>query len=757
LSFPRKIKVEQRANIQLVIFVAMWKNKYLWLTVLFAWLFCMFFMGKLWMNPNDWVFSKSGDGLQAYYQSIWHVRYDSTFWQQSSMNYPFGESIFFTGGQPLVSNLVLFLKPLVDLSGHMVAITNMMMLSSALFCAAFLFLIFDRLKLQPWMAIGAAIVIMLTTQQWERMRGHFPLAWMFAIPGMLYLLMWYYDKISWKKSFWIMLFVLFLSFGHMYYIVFFGVIAGSFFLAHAARSSSRQRLRMTLHFLLQAALPFVILQLLVSYSSDVTDRTILPWGFLEFRSTWASYLYPYGLWYEKFFYDLKPKFDISWEGISYIGGASYLILMILFCAMVYYLLKRQFHHFRMDVTSWALLLSFVFCMIISFAFPFNLGLEDWLSYTGPLQQFRGIGRFASVAFFPLSILLFSSFSRTGILQGKAGILLFPFVLIVGLKEGVSKVRSQVDLISNVRGEVLCGSEHLPDELKTKKYQALLPLPFFHIGSENIWLADEAELARIVFDVSEGLQLPTFAVLMSRTSVSQTFKSIALTSELMEYPEILKQLPSDYPFLVIADTSRLSTREAILISHASFICNWDKRQFYELSPKAFAEIMKEQQGKLPPTPYQLDEFCMLSDSAQQAFFIPTDTSYFFDDQNHRMIESHVPTEWRGKKVKISFWIEDFVRDLIPRTRFEIIQLGQLGIMRSDGEICGRRIVGLYHGNALIEYEIEIDSQTERIEVLCHNRLLPGKNFRAFSFLIRPDSLNCAILRDGKRSYNNRLFD
>jgi hypothetical protein len=79
------------------------------------------------------------------------------------------------------------------------------------------------------------------------------------------------------------------------------------------------------------------------------------------------------------------------------------------------------------------------------------------------------------------------------------------------------------------------------------------------------------------------------------------------------------------------------------------------------------------------------------------------------------------------------------------------------MRSDGEICGRRIVGLYHGNALIEYEIEIDSQTERIEVLCHNRLLPGKNFRAFSFLIRPDSLNCAILRDGKRSYNNRLFD
>jgi hypothetical protein len=326
-----------------------------------------------------------------------------------------------------------------------------------------------------------------------------------------------------------------------------------------------------------------------------------------------------------------------------------------------------------------------------------------------------------------------------------------------LKEGVSKVRSQVDLISNVRGEVLCGSEHLPDELKTKKYQALLPLPFFHIGSENIWLADEAELARIVFDVSEGLQLPTFAVLMSRTSVSQTFKSIALTSELMEYPEILKQLPSDYPFLVIADTSRLSTREAILISHASFICNWDKRQFYELSPKAFAEIMKEQQGKLPPTPYQLNEFCMLSDSAQQAFFIPTDTSYVFDDQNHRMIESHVPTEWRGKKVKISFWIEDFVRDLIPRTRFEIIQLGQLGIMRSDGEICGRRIVGLYHGNALIEYEIEIDSQTERIEVLCHNRLLPGKNFRAFSFLIRPDSLNCAILRDGKRSYNNRLFD
>jgi hypothetical protein len=713
-------------------------------------------MHQLWLNPNQWFFGKDGDGLQTYYQSQWHVKYDSTCWHQTSMNYPYGESIFFTGGQPLISNLIVLVKPLIDLSDYTVGITNSVMLLSPLLCAAFLYLIFKRLQLRPWMAVAAAVLITFTAQQWHRMLGHYSLAWLFAIPGMLYLLMWFYEKRTTLRSVCIMLYMLFLCFGHIYYIVFFAVLAVSFFIPHAWLAPRREKLRLLGQLILQVAGPFIILQLFVAASTDVSDRTSLPWGFMVFRSSWPSYLYPFAVWYESYF-PVRPKTYIETEGLSYIGIAGYIMIFTLAIASAYHLLKKKFSHFHLQPNVLAMLISTVAAIIISFAFPFNLGHEDWLRYTGPLQQFRGIGRFAFVSFFPMSIFLMQRFTGLSWMQGITGKLIFGLMVLLGLKEGTDRVQGFARDISNERGEVLRGEAHLPAELKTKRYQAILPMPFFHVGSENIWLADESGLSAIVFDVSYGLRLPTFAALMSRTSIAQTFSTVALSRTLMEYPAVLNELPSDDPFLVLADTSKLNENEARLLRHATFLCTHRSRQCYELPVQAFSEVMKELKSERPETPYRQDAYCMVSDSAAEVVYIPTDTTFILDDAWKRLAVSEIPAEWRGKTIKISFWIGDFVRDLIPRTTIEITQFRDKNVTGFDAEIPGKRIVGLYRGDALVEYSLEIDAETERIEILGRNKMLPGKKLRAFSFLMRPDNVNCTILRNGTESINNRLQD
>ncbi len=725
--------------------------------MLLTWAICMYCMSNLWLNPNNWIFGKDGDGLQTYYQSQWHLKYDTSYWHQSSMNYPYGESIFFTGGQPLISNVLRLLKPLVDLTDYTVAITNSLMLGSALLCAAFLFLIFQRLKLQPWMSLAAAILITFTTQQWHRMLGHYPLAWIYAVPGMLYLLMWYYEKISIKRSAIIVAYILFLSFGHIYYIMFFGVVACSFMLAHSIKSSSRERLKMLAHLFFQVALPFVILQFFVSYSSDVIDRTSLPWGFMVFRSSMPSYLYPFAVWYEDYFRVFHPKEYIETEGLSYIGIAAYVMLIALIISSVYYLLKKHFGRFKMEATGWAMLLSAFFAVLISFAFPFNLGNEDWLRFTGPLQQFRGIGRFAFVSFYPMMIFLFHRFAGITFIQSQAGRILFLIMVLFGLKEGIDRVSGFARDVSNERKEMLGSAEHLPEPIKSKKYQAILPMPYFHVGSENIWLADESMLTPLVFDVSYALGIPTFAALMSRTSVSQTFMSVELTRELMEYPAILKDLPSDDPILVIADTSRMNEQEALLLKHSVFLCNMGSKQCYELPLEVFGKVLEEKRNRNTDTTFRQDEFTMISDSSKQVLFLDIDTTFVFDNDWTQLVAEDIPDSFRGKKVLISFWVDDIVRDLIPRTSIEIIQYREKDVTGFDAGIPGKKIAGLLRGDALLEYEIEIDTESDRIEILARNKMLPGEKFRAFSFLIRPVGVNCTILRDGINSYNNRLFE
>ena len=57
-------------------------------------------------EANQVSFASGGDGLKSTFGSLYHIEHDSSYWMFEGMNYPYGESVFFTGNQTFLTNLI---------------------------------------------------------------------------------------------------------------------------------------------------------------------------------------------------------------------------------------------------------------------------------------------------------------------------------------------------------------------------------------------------------------------------------------------------------------------------------------------------------------------------------------------------------------------------------------------------------------------------------------------------------------------------
>jgi hypothetical protein len=115
------------------------------------------------------------------------------------------------------------------------------------------------------------------------------------------------------------------------------------------------------------------------------------------------------------------------------------------------------------------------------------------------------------------------------------------------------------------------------------------------------------------------------------------------------------------------------------------------------------------------------------------------------------------EWKGDTLLVSFWVSDFKRDLIPRTVVELIQYDAAQeVVDYQSEFMGKRVVGLRGKDALIEYSLNIHPDCDAISLAIENKLVQGSSVQINSFLMRPTSMNCRILRNDSESLNNRNY-
>ena len=100
------------------------------------------FYGNLFNKLNRVCFANGGDGMQSYINMDYHIRVDTAYMRCNSMNYPYGEHVFFTNNQPLISNTIKFISQnIIDISDYTLGILNFTMLFCLVIAPLILYLI----------------------------------------------------------------------------------------------------------------------------------------------------------------------------------------------------------------------------------------------------------------------------------------------------------------------------------------------------------------------------------------------------------------------------------------------------------------------------------------------------------------------------------------------------------------------------------------------------------------------------------------
>ena len=472
------------------------------------------------LSPNSFLFGDYFDGLKNYYTPLYHILYDESYSRFGGMNYPYGEQIVFADAQPLISAIIKFISAnIIDISSYTVGILNFLMFLSIPVSALILSAVFEKLKVGGWKNILATVFMALLAPQIFRISGHYALAYSFVIPLAIWFWLWQQQKPSYKKDLVIGLSIALASLIHFY---FFALMAFGLALAHLVNFLTPKRplpKQFIFSFLGQIVLPFFLLQVWLALTDSVTDRPNSPYGFLAYRAFWESIFLPVGKPLGTFInHNITQIRDVSWEGIAYVGLPASLFT-------VFYLVALPIKKFRITGNSqmFSFNIAAVLLLLFAMGFPFLLNLQWLVDYTGPLKQFRGIGRFGWIFYYAINIACFLWIFKRHWPKIWQSVLFYGFVISIMIYE-VNVVHSKPFYQQNSSA----GLYQKNTIVNANEFDAILPIPFFHTGSENIWYGPEGSaILKYSFETSIQTGLPILGVQMSRTSLSQTIKSLKL--------------------------------------------------------------------------------------------------------------------------------------------------------------------------------------------------------------------------------------
>lgn len=730
------------------------------LTTLLAAVVLFALFHQLILNANQRSFAGDGDGLKSTFGTVYHLKFDEDYWHSYAMNYPYGESVFFMGNQVGLTSCLKVLKDAGwDLSDYAMGISNILILLSYVLAALFIYLIFRELKVGPWMALPASLLIMILSNQWERLGGHYNLAYAHMIPLILYLLLRFYRKPGYILSLIFGLLVIVFSAKNLYVTVFILVLWAPYwlFLFISDREKFGKPWFLLSHLLIQFILPFVLFYVFSGVQDMASDRTAYPWGFYQSRIRWEAVFLPEGLPHLKWL-DVKGVLRSK----AYVGLlGSVVALVVLFKTSRGLIRRKGISSFEVSGNqAWNILFwAGVISLLIAFGFPFSRHQwPDLLNYTGPFRQFRAIGRFVFPFYYTMSITSFYFLWKWfGTTKMKIRIPVLILVLLFASFESVSYIWKRPALHNHPitwhsdlynRGE----DDEWLNKHDFSEYQSILTLPYFHIGSENYWTGDRNGAMVPSFAASLGTGLPLHAVMLSRTSISQTLANLDLSWEAYhEYP-VLEELPDHRPLLLMTVKKRgLSMAEWALVSKATYLDEGAKVKLYALTIDSIRSLVDDRQAELRALsehPGNKRESCFYMD------FSSEEGGVFSREfmEAVPLIDTIVPDTGQ---YKVSFWFEGADKDLWPRTVFWTDVYDEEGKKYFYKYTDFFRQTILRDGSeGLIEYRVHVKEPGSRMKITFRNNIITGGEMVIDRVLLRPETQHFVVEEEGETWVDNR---
>ncbi|MBK0404206.1 hypothetical protein I5M27_14515 [Adhaeribacter sp. BT258] len=555
--------------------------------------------GNVLLQPGQYMFGYLEDGTKNYYTAAYFIKYDQGLWF-SGLNFPFGEHITYTDNQPLFAVLLnLINQHFAPVAGHTIGIYNGIMLFGIVACAVFLFLILREIKLPVWYAVLAAIIIAFLSPQLFRIRAHYALGYTFMIPMFWYLIIRIFRAP--KAIIWYVVYALtglLAVLIHPYYALINLLLLVSYLLVYYFQEKKIQKINSKLFIGLLAAvlIPLLVFQVYMKLTDPVPDRPESPYGFTAYRTSFKALFFPQEAPLQKPWQAVFGDKEVIWEGYAYLGQAAFVVLLLTLFKFFKFgkrkLWKRIFRPALpapLRVGLWASVLVLLFALAI----PIKWGLEGILDIVPPLKQFRSIGRFAWIFYYIFSVYaayyLFQLARRFRLQRKPVLAFAIPGILLAFWAfEAINNVHQKAVTIkenrvaANFNGETGNYTQLLQKHnLKPDDFQAILPLPYFNVGSEKITIFRNPEAANEAMRASLHTGLPIAANLLSRTSLNQALQQLQLLSSPFTPKAILEKYPSQKPLLLLVVPDSLEPAEANLVKKASLITKQKAYSLYRL--------------------------------------------------------------------------------------------------------------------------------------------------------------------------------
>jgi len=501
------------------------------------------FWGPVLRAPDAYMFNTDGDGLKNYFTVAWHVKHDSSMFQFEGMNHPFGEQIDFADAQPLLANTLRAISLVVpDLVDHTVAVVGLSVVLGFAAAGLFLFLCLVELGCARWPALLLAVgLATLSPQTMRSAMSHYSLAAPWVLPAAV----WLYlrlrrstRQLPWALGLAALLFVLYRHHGYLAVIV--TGWLGLRWCFGLFRRSDRSWRWVLLGALL---LPFAMHRLIGVWTDHHRDRTEHPTGFAEYMANWDGVLRPDNLVRSPLSHAVLGDLqDLVMEGLCYVGLGNMLLLI---AGLVLPLLARQLWRFpQVSVAdpppAWQEAGRLFLCSsplaMFAFGVPFEPDHPDWLWDLPLVRQFRAPGRFLWPAWTGLSFFLATwmaalakgstgrarSFAAAPLLAAAA---LFLYEGIYFQRSFSERAVKHPNLFH--AGNLTPAMQGLLAAIPQGRFRAILPLPYFHNGAEDLMLPLDNESLFAAQILAYHAGIPMMASSLGRTSLEETRELIGL--------------------------------------------------------------------------------------------------------------------------------------------------------------------------------------------------------------------------------------
>ena len=541
-------------------------------------------MGGPLFHPNTYLLANGGDGVQSYFATSFYALYDQGV-HFSGMNYPYGEHVNYPNMQPIIAWAIGFLERHgLHVARYSIGITNFLALLGFWVSPLVMYAVLRRFRLPVFYAGLMAMLIVFLTPQLLRLGGHTSLSYAFFLP-----LLWYFiirmqeAPREWRWYGWFVGVSLFVA-GVMPY---FTAAASFFLLGHVlVLSWQRQHPRALQWRMLAAALlPLLLYRSWLWFTDPVTDRPLNPYGLLVYVSSWTGIFAPFYAPAREVWQALWPTDKVEFEGENYLGlvAGGVLVAGTLFGLWRAGRSRRWRRLVRPNLPAplaaglWASGLL----LLYAFGYPLKWEWFAWFKdHSGPIKQFRALGRFAWPFYYVAGTYAAYYLYRLWRYQRLRGVRMWalpwlPLLLLVWAGEAWVNFSLKGEEISrHPDAETFLDPDHtVARQLgwanrQVSDFQAILPLPYFNIGSDKIDLSGTPNSFFNAEYLACATGLPLLATYVSRPSVEQMVRHVQLLSSPLLPKPLLRDFPSNKPILLmVANGGGLSPAEQRIINLA----------------------------------------------------------------------------------------------------------------------------------------------------------------------------------------------